>query len=131
MLLAELQAGFPWGVLLVSDAASKEEIPSWATDEDQVAVASSALVVRVMHQDNGEVAVRVSDDAGEVTGEIAFSGSLLLPSGTLRISDALGDAAVDVEVRGGVAEVSIFTDDPMEASEVYLVLKPNLSDAST
>ena len=62
MLRAEFQAGFPWGVLLITDAESKEEIPSWATADDQVAVAATALAVRVMHEDDGEVAVRVLDD---------------------------------------------------------------------
>ena len=127
MLLTEFQAGFPWGVFLISDAASKEKIPSWATDEDQVAAASTALVVRVMHQDNGEVAVRVVDDAGDVTGDLTFEGSLLLPSGVLRLSDALGHSSIDVEVYGGRADVSIYTDDRKEASHVAVVLTPRSS----
>jgi len=31
MLLGELTAAFPWGVLLVTDDASSEQIPSWAS----------------------------------------------------------------------------------------------------
>lgn len=122
MLLAELQIGFPWGVLLVSDASSKEQIPSWATAEEQVAVATNALVVRVMHSDNGEVAVRVWDEPSEAKGELAFSGSLAIPSRVLRFSDALGEEAIDVDVPSGRAEVDIFTNDPAEASEVHVLL---------
>jgi hypothetical protein len=124
MIINRFQAGFPWGVLLVSDADSKEEIPSWATAEDQVAVASTAVVVRVMHEDNGEVAIRVLDDVSEAKGDLVFSGPLLVPSGTVRISDALGASAIELEVEGGSAELSIHTNDPAEATEVDLVMTP-------
>lgn len=124
MLRAELEAGFPWGVLLVSDADSREEIPSWAADEAQVAAASTALVVRVTHEDNGEVAVRVLDDVSEAKGEVAFSGSLMVPSGRLRISDALGARAIELEIENRSVELSIHTDDPAEAAQVDLVLTP-------
>jgi hypothetical protein len=125
MLLCELRTRFPWGVLLVTDAASKEQIPSWATDDDQVAHAETALVVRVMHEDEGEVAVRVWDDPSDATGEIAFSGSLAVPTHTLRVSDALGEHAVEIAVPSGRAELDIFTDDAAQASEVNPVISPS------
>ena len=55
MLKAELEAEFPYGVLLITDAESAEQIPSWDSPEEPVAVAASALVVRVRHADEGEV----------------------------------------------------------------------------
>jgi hypothetical protein len=121
-LLAEFATGFPWGVLLISDARSKEQIPSWSTPDDQVAVAATALVVRVMHRDNGEVAVRVWDDALKSEGDLAFAGSLAVPSRILRLSDALGERAVEVDVPAGGADVRILTDHPSEASRVDVVL---------
>lgn len=66
MLLGELDVGFPWGVLVLTDQRSTEEIPSWASDEDQVTHSATAAVVRVRHQDEGEVIVRVWDDDSEV-----------------------------------------------------------------
>jgi hypothetical protein len=125
MRLAELAAGFPWGVLLITDAASQEQIPSWDSDDDQVAVASTALVVRVLHRDEGEVAIYVWDDASAAKGHTAFSGVLRVPSGRLRISDALGDESVEIEIRGAAIVVEIRTNDPREASEVHVVLTPS------
>lgn len=122
MLVAELCAEFPWGVLLATDASSSEQIPSWASAEDQVAVASTALVVRVMHQDDGEVTIRVWDEPSEVRGDLAFSGELQVPSGSLRVSDAVGNRAIKLPVDAGPVAVDIFTDAPGEASEVHLVL---------
>ncbi len=48
----------------------------------------------------------------------------MVPSGRLRTSDALRASAVQVEVEGGSAELSIHTDNPAEAAEVDLVLTP-------
>jgi hypothetical protein len=131
MQLGELRAGFPWGVLLVSDSESKEQIPSWDTPEEQVAAASTAMVVRVLHQDNGEASVRVLDEAADARGELTFSGMLSIPSKTLRVSDALGEASIDIEVPSGRSSVSVYTDDPMEASVIDLVVNPALGDAAT
>ena len=58
MLLGELRAGFPWGVLLVTDDESTDEIPSWKSDEEQVTHSATAAVARVMHQDEGDVTVK-------------------------------------------------------------------------
>jgi hypothetical protein len=60
-----LEAEFPYGVLLIPDAESKEEIPSWDSAEEQVAVAGSALVVRVQNADEREVTVRICDSPVE------------------------------------------------------------------
>jgi hypothetical protein len=36
MMLAELRADFPFGVLLVTDDQSVEPIPGWSSDDQQV-----------------------------------------------------------------------------------------------
>ena len=46
MLLAKLSAAFQWGVLLVTDASSSEQIPDWSSSDERVTAAGSALVVR-------------------------------------------------------------------------------------
>ncbi len=104
VLKAELQAEFPYGVLLITDAESTEQIPSWDSPEEPVAVAASALVVRVRHAgegegaDEGEVTVRVFDSPGEAAGGQIFSGELEVKSGLLNISDALSAATTEVQV---------------------------------
>jgi len=123
MLLSELRTAFPWGVLLVTDATSSEEIPTWASQEEQVAFASTALVVRVVHQDEGEVLVQVWDDSSEVRGGLAFSGVIELPSGVLQVSDALGETSIELPFEGVREHIEIFTDAAQEASEVHLVVR--------
>src|ERR1017187_3251200 len=66
MRLAELTAGFKWGVLLVKDANSTEQIPNWSSPDEQVTAANSALVIRVMPDDEGNVDVQVVNDSKEV-----------------------------------------------------------------
>lgn len=122
MLKAEIVAEFPYGVLLVTDVASTELIPSWAGPDDQVAVARTALVMRVLHGDEGEVSVRVCDTESDARGALVFMGQIDLPSGVLRTSDALGAITADVNLGAGRHTVRIFADSHVEASAVDLVL---------
>lgn len=122
MLQAELAAEFPFGVLLITDGSSAEPIPSWATSDEQVAVADTALVLRVLHGNEGEVSVRVCDAESEAMGVLVFTGQIDLPSGILRISDALGGVTQELNVGTGQHVVRIFADSGVEASAVDLVL---------
>jgi hypothetical protein len=111
-----LTAEFPYGILLVTDATSTEPIPSWDSAEEQVAVAGSALVVRVRHADEGEVTVRVQDAPADVSGGLIFTGEIAVPSGWVRplemVAVGIGNAGqfmghpllltvVPLEFRGG------------------------------
>lgn len=120
-VLAELNADFPWGVLLVTDASSTEQIPDWSSPEEMVTAAQSALVVRVRHADEGSVVVRVLD-AEPRTGQMVFDGALQISSGSLRVSDATGDSAVDVMAPSGVLRLRLFADDVSEATTVDVVV---------
>lgn len=122
MLLGELEAGFPWGVVLVTDERSTEEIPSWTSDEEQVTHNATAAVVRVMHQDEGDVTVQVWDDGSVVRGGLAFTGVLDLDSGVLKVSDALGDSILRVPLGIGPTTLEIYTDAAVEATHVDLVV---------
>jgi hypothetical protein len=122
MRLGKVDAGFPWGVLLVTDDASTEPIPGWASDEEQVAACATALVVRVMHGQEGDTAVWVWQGSGEWAGAKAFDGSPDAGSGVLRISDALGEGALRLSVEPGQHPVKVYVDDPREASQVHIVL---------
>jgi hypothetical protein len=122
MLKAKLDARFPYGVLLITDSTSIEPIPSWATPDEQVAVADTAFVIRVLHGDEGEVAVRVWDSESDAHGGLSFSGETDLPSGALRVSDAMGGVAAEADIGAGRRSVSIFADSNVEASAVHLVL---------
>jgi hypothetical protein len=122
VLKAELEAEFPFGVLLITDSTSTEPIPSWDSAEEQVAVAGSALVVRVQHADEGEVTVRVCDSPADAAGGLIFTGELEVSSGVLRVSDALGTSTTDVKVNPGPLQLQIYADSNVEASALDLVL---------
>lgn len=122
MLLGELHAGFPWGVLLVTDEESTDEIPSWTSDEEQVTHSVTAAVARVRHQDEGDVTIQIWDDGSSVRGALAFAGVLNLASGVLRVSDALGESTVRISLAAGPTNLEIYTDSAVEATHVDLVV---------
>jgi hypothetical protein len=70
--LTELSAAFQWGVLLVTDASSTEQIPDWSSPDERVTAARSALVVRVMPDVEGNVDVYVVNSDDEVQGTRVF-----------------------------------------------------------
>lgn len=122
MLLGELDAAFPWGILLVTDDASTEPIPSWASDDEQVAACDSALVVRVMHGQEGDAEVRVWSVQGEPGGNEVFEGFLEVPSGTLRVADALSEQVLRLSLEPGRHTVTVYVDEPHEAAKVDVVI---------
>jgi hypothetical protein len=121
-LLGELRAGFPWGVLLLTDEDSTEAIPTWTSDDEQVTNSATAAVVRVMHRDEGDVTVRVWDDESAASGGLVFTGAFALESGVLIVSDAEGESILRVPVGVGLASVEVYIDAPVEASHVDVVV---------
>ena len=118
----ELTGDFPWGVLLVTDSRSTEPIPSWASRTEAVAAAASALVVRVQHADEGPVHVRVVGISPVASGELVFEGYLAIESGLLRVSDALGDNALEIPMSPGNHAIRVHSNSRAAATEVDLVL---------
>ena len=118
----ELVANFAWGVLLICDCESIEEIPGWGSAHELVATAETAVVVRVRHGDEGEVSVRVLAGEWEARGPLVFEGPLQLNSGILRASDALGHEVLDVPVTPGLHLLRVYADDHLEATMVDLVI---------
>lgn len=123
MRLAELTAGFQWGVLLVKDANSTEQIPNWSSPGELVTAANSALVIRVMPDGEGNVDVQVVNDSKEVRGTRCFSGHLAVPSKTLKVGDALGEQNVNVVLGKENIGVEIYLDEPIQATCVSLLIR--------
>ena len=121
--IAEMTASFDWGVLLVADPESHEEIPAWASADALVSQSESALVVRVLHADDGPVRVRLSSSVADESLLTYFEGSLAIKSGVLRISNALGTQLVEASFRLGRYSVLVLANDPREPDEVNIVLK--------
>ena len=121
-MVRELVAAFPWGVLLVTDSQSAEQIPSWESSAHPVAWSDTAVLVRVQHADEGEASVRVISNEADARGSEIFDGFLHVPSGTVRVSDALGHESLEVHAAPGAHRLRLYSDDPHEAAAVDLLL---------
>jgi hypothetical protein len=123
MHIAELNGGFQWGVLLVTDANSSEQIPDWSSRSQRVTTARSALVVRVMPDIEGDVAIHVVNSEDDVEGTRVYSGRLTVPSRILRVQDALGEKSTAVTLDKDDIGIEIYLDEPEWATSVDLLLR--------
>jgi hypothetical protein len=123
--LAEMTARFPFGLLLVKDDKSRERIPAWSSDEQQVTAAKSAMVVKVRHEVDGPATVRVWDDLPD-GGDKVEVGKVVLrsPSGVLRVSSATGEHSMRVSAPGTDVHVKVLASAPSDPGEVDLIITP-------
>jgi hypothetical protein len=124
--LAEIEAGFQLGLLLVKDVNSKEEIPDWSSPEEQVTATDSEMVIRVMREIEGKVSVYVVSDSEEVQGLCVFSGALNVPSKVLQVGDALGEQVVHVALDRASIAMKVFLDEPVESTKVSLLMPSHM-----
>ena len=78
-----------------------------------------------MHEDEGDVCVRVWNAQGAFEAALSFRGELQIDSGKLRVSDALGRVAVLIVVAPGRHRVELYSNSSVEAFEIDLVLDPS------
>ena len=123
-LLGQLRHAFPWGVLLITDDSSTEQIPTWDSSEVQVSAGDTAAVLRVMHAQEGDVTVQVWHQPSQPMGLEVYQGQIHLPSGTLRISDATNETAPRVRLGPGRHDISIRTDPDRvaQASTIHIIV---------
>ncbi len=98
--------------------------------EAQVTHGESVAVLRVMHEQEGDVLVRVWDDTGAATGTVVFQGPLKLEIGVLKVSDALGEAVLAIPTAAGWTDVVIYTDAATEPTRVDVVVAGPVSSGS-
>ncbi|WP_374312499.1 hypothetical protein [Microbacterium sp.] len=120
--IRELVTGFPWGLILISDAESTEPIPPWRSDNHPVASAESAVVLRVLHRDDGDVSVRIITSESEARSSEIFDGVLSIGSGLVRVSDALGNEAIECPLSCGKHRLRLYSDDRFEGAIVDVLL---------
>jgi len=120
--LGSLEGGFPWGLLVVSDQESSEQIPDWPGQDVQVTFTTSSLVVKVEHEQAGLATVHVYKGAGDLSGEPAFVGVLATPSSVLTVADAVGRHLIRVPGAAGTHRVRIFLNRPRQANHIDVVI---------
>ena len=121
-LIGTLEARFPWGLLLVSDEDSLDEIPPWQTDLEQVTSTATALVVRVQHEQEGTALVHVFKGSGDLPGEPVFSGTISTSAGVITVGDAVGDQLIRVPGLAKSFTVDVLLNRPVSTTHVDLVI---------
>lgn len=125
MIEHTIRARFPWGLLLICDEDAKEEIPAFPFPGAPVTSTGTTLVVSVLHSQVGEATVTIRSNPLAASGVLVYKGALGVPSGRLRISDAVGDSAVTLNIVGAVQPLQVYVDQAHEASHVDVVLIPD------
>jgi hypothetical protein len=113
---------FPWGLLLIRDSESLEVPPDWASDEDQIASARSAIVVRVRHEQEGSARVVIWGGTTNSAGTKVFAGQIAIDSGVLVVGDAIGTRCIRLSVPIGDVPIRVLLQPEREAERVDLVI---------
>lgn len=109
VLLARLQGAFQWGLVLVTDSESLEELPAWTDWSAQVTTARTGLLIRVLHEIDGEAVVEVLDAELPALGRPTVTTVLHVPSRVLRVGDALlGQHVTDVQVDRELVHLAVY-----------------------
>lgn len=124
MLAGEMTAGFQFGVLVVADDEASEEIASWLSSEEQVTASHASVAMRVLHQQEGEVQVKVWHGRDSGSGVLVFAGMIDVPTGIVRISDVVMSQVLRVPVGKGCHRIEMYANSTVEASEISVLFDP-------
>ena len=121
-LVGTLEGRFPWGLVVIADEGSVEPVPAWDPNDAPVTPTRSSLVVKIQHEQEGPAVVHVYKGVGDLVGEPAFTGSLMVESGALTVGDALAAQVIRVPVSVGAMSVRVVFDRPTQAVHVDVIL---------
>jgi hypothetical protein len=99
-LLVSSQRGRPWGLVLLSDADSRELVPTTMEGACAVGV-GTAVVCRSIHGQEGEALAEVLLNSEPSDLQLVYDAEITVPSGTLRLGDAGDEETVSVAVDPG------------------------------
>jgi hypothetical protein len=76
---------------VIADQHATESVPQWASAESQDTAARATLVVKVRHEQEGDVTVHLCAGSGDLLGTPTWSGTLDVTSGELVLAKATGE----------------------------------------
>lgn len=123
MLTASLSRGFPWGLCVLEDPRSSEEIPPFAAPGQSVSTCRTGIMVAILHEVDGEATASVQVAPYRGAGVALFDGEITSDSGELRIADATADHEARVTVGEGRFRVQVFVDQVPHSELVEFVLE--------
>lgn len=118
--LMRSRRAWPWGLVLISDSESQESLPD--RNEGLVVAAHSALAARILHEVDGKATAEVWVSRRPQGLHLVYDGDIDIPSGTIQISDAAGDAIESATVEPGSYSVQVYVDDDAHPERVIVAL---------
>ncbi|MFD5753307.1 hypothetical protein [Streptomyces sp. NPDC127033] len=120
----EFLANVPWGILKIEAVGGDGDIPDADPDQRSVSANETCVTVAVLHGDFGQVWVRIGKDVAMEEGAVAFSGTIVCPTGMLEISDIVGDTSyLQLPVGADRVEIAVGLDRPEMAEAVIIRLR--------
>ena len=114
---------WPWGLALVVDPGSNDDLPT-SMDGANVVALSSGLVCAVRHEVEGAATVTVRVDSVLPDDLVLdFAGSVVLLTGELAISDIERTECRTIAVAPGPYRAVVITDEPNEPTSVQIWLQ--------
>ncbi|MGY5034378.1 hypothetical protein ACWC9U_26680 [Streptomyces sp. 900116325] len=112
--------GVPWGVIRIESPGSDWGIPEIDPLVSPTESNAGCIVVAVIHDDIGTVAVTVGVGDRDAPGEVIFDGSIEVRHGVVEIADLVGTTFChQYKVgTGKFRRIKVFADDPEEAQEL-------------
>jgi hypothetical protein len=120
-------SAFPWGLLLIEDERGSGTIPHWTSDEAVVTFGHDALVVKVLHEQEGSVVVHVCRDQADLGSDPIFTGTIDVVSGVLSVGNALRTERLRIPVPVGPTSIQIVAHPPSDADHVDVVIASSTS----
>ena len=118
-LIVRIRRAWQWGLVLVSDAESRESVPG--TFDGAVVVGGSSFVVsRILHEVDGEPTAEIWLDRHPTDMTCVYDAPFLASSGRLRVSDAAQQDAVEAPVERETRQARVYVDDE-EFPELVIV----------
>lgn len=111
----------PNSVVLVGDPAGE---PPESMGGSLVSATSSCVAVGTMSEADGETTIRIVDEAytQDKLGQLAFHGSLQLPSNRLTIASVLDETYLERPVAGPSVPLQIWVNDAEEPDKICVVI---------
>jgi hypothetical protein len=112
---------WPWGVVLLTDSASTDALPTTFADRPAVG-ADTAVAYRIQHEIDGPALAEVWLDSLPDGMTLVHEQQVRFPSGLLLMGDAASEEIVQATIDPGPWNLKIFVDDVSHPEVVVAAL---------
>ena len=119
--LARQERAWRWGLVLLTDAESRELLPT-ETGSDAVVGCETAMVCRIRHAVDGSALAEVCRDFTPSGLVVVHSLTIFFPSAGMRLGDAGGELVEEAAVAEGPWLASVYVDEIEHPEDVVISL---------